>query len=326
MAINNAYSTLTLIELAKRKGPDGDLLAIAEVLAEDNEVLQDAIFMEANDTFSHKGTRRVSLPSGSWRKLNSGVANEASRTVPYVETIGMLETYSEVDKDLVVSAPNPRQFRMDEARAFLEGLSQTWASTFFYANTTTTPEKFQGIATRLSSLNADANVIGAGGTGSDCTSVYIVQWNPSRVFCVYPRNDPFNGVRHTDLGEHTLQDGDGNNYQGYRDHFQWKSGLVVNDDRCIARIANIESTGTSNIFDEDDLIKILNRMPMRGKGASIYANEEVISQMEIRLKDKTNVYFQPNRGEGLAGEPVMYFRGNPIRLCEQILITEDAIT
>lgn len=204
-------------------------------------------------------------------------------------------------------------------------MSQTWAATLVYGNSQKDPSHFTGLAVRMNSVSATTNVISAGGSGA-LTSVYIVQWGLNRVFCIYPKGHPHFGVEHEDKGQVTLQDSEGNNFEGYRDHFALRSGLVVKDDRCIARIANIESAGTSLVFDEDYLIRLLNRMPMRGRGASIYANEAILSQMEIKLKDKTNVNFTPAKGEGLAGEPMMYFRGNPIRKVDQILNSETGIT
>jgi hypothetical protein len=316
---------LTLVELANRRDPQGNTATIAEVLAEDNEILQDAVFQEANDVFSHTCTRRLSLPSGTWRQLNEGVANESSKTIKVTEGIGMLESYSEPDKVLVDAAPNPQQFRMDEGQAFIEGMSQTLAATMIYGNAQTDPTQFTGLAVRMNALAPLANVIGSGGTGGDDTSIYIVQWGLNKVFMIYPKGHPTVGVEHSDKGQVTLQDGSGNNYEGYRDHFAMRAGLVVKDDRCIARLANITPTGTSNIFDEDNLIKLLNRMPMRGRGASIYANETVLSQMEIALKDKANVNYTPARGEGLAGEPMMYFRTCPVRKVDAILNTEATI-
>lgn len=323
-APKTVYAQLTLVELAKRTDPDGELASIAEVLAQDNEILLDAPWMEANDTFGHKITRRTTLPTGSWRLLNYGVAAEASKTQEVYETIGMLESYAEVDADLVASAPNPKQFRNQEAMAFLEGMSQTLASTIIYGNTATTPEKFDGFATRMPSLAATTNVIGCGGTGSDLTSIYVVNWGPNKVFMVYPRGSKSMGVKHTDLGEETKVSSTVM-WQVLRDHFQVKCGIVVKDDRCIGRIANIEDDGTSNLFDEDNLITVLNRMPSAGRGASLYCNATVQSQMEIALKDKSNVNYTPGRGEGLAGEPVVRFRGCPVRRVDQITITEAAI-
>jgi hypothetical protein len=325
MAVLTAASQLTLLELAKRKDPDGELAAIAEVLNDDNEILTDAIWLEANDTFGHKITRRTSLPAGSWRKLNAGVSAEASKTQEVYETIGMLESYAEADKDLVDSAPNPKQFRNQEAQSFLEGMSQTLATAIIYGSTVTTPEKFDGLSVRMPSLAATTNVIGCGGTGSDLTSIYMVGWGPNKVFMVYPKGSKSMGIKHTDLGEET-KTASSTMYQVYRDHFQFKCGLVVKDDRCIGRVANIEDDGTSNLFDEDNLITILNRMPGAGRNVVLYCNATVQSQMEIALKDKSNVNYTPGRGEGLAGEPVVRFRGCPVRRVDAIVITEAAIS
>jgi len=335
MATVTSYAQLTLKELANRRDPDGQIAAIVEALSEDNEIMQDAPYFEGNDYFSNRTTRRSSLPSGSWRKINEGVGTEASGTVQVIDTIGILETYSEVDKILVDSAPNPKQFRSDEDMAFVEGLGQTLASTMFYGNSSTTPEQFTGLAPRMDDLDATNNVIGGGGTGSDLTSIWIVQWGRTKVHMVYPRNYAKTlGISHEDLGRDTLVENVENSSgvttsttrrEIYRSFFQARAGLVVRDAKCIARYANIESSGSSNIFDEDNLIKLMNRMKNRGKGATLYVNPEILSQMQIRLKDKTNVNFTLDNGLD-GGGPVMRFNMAPIRISEQILLTESALT
>ena len=79
MAILTAEG-LTLIEIVKRQH-NNDMLTIAETLAEENEILQDIPWVEANDIFENVSLRRASLPSGTWRKLNAGTAAEKSDTV-----------------------------------------------------------------------------------------------------------------------------------------------------------------------------------------------------------------------------------------------------
>ena len=97
MPTNVVGNQLTLLELAKRHDPNGDTAQIAEVLEETNEILKDAILLEANDKTSNKSTRRLTLPSGTWRKLNQGVGTESSQTVEQIDNMGMLETFSIVD-------------------------------------------------------------------------------------------------------------------------------------------------------------------------------------------------------------------------------------
>lgn len=326
------YQALTLIDQAKRTDPKGNMMTIAEVLNETNPVIQDAPWTEANDVWAHKTTRRSYLPGGTWRKLNAGVGISATRTIEVIDGIGMLADYSENDVDLIDSFADPMQARMDEARGKIEGLNQTLAYTMFYGSTTANPERFNGMASRMASLATTSNVRNAGGSGSDLTSIFIVQWGMDKVHMVYPKGHTEMGIMHQDLDIQTQSTAVGSNanntaqLQVYRDYFQVKCGMVVRDERCIGRLANIETTGTDNLFDEDDLIILLNRMPNAGRGATLYVNETTLSQMEIALKDKNNVYYMPNKGEGLAGEPIMYFRGNPVKKCDQIVITESTLT
>ena len=318
----NAYGQLTMLELAKRTDPRGEAAKIAEILSESNEILLDAQWGEANNVASHKVVRRDYLPSGSWRSINAGVSKEASITTEVNEPIGLLESYSEVDKALVDMAPNPRQFRMDEAAAFIEGMGQTLAEAIVYADHGIDPEKLHGLETRLDSLS-NPRVVSCGGT-ENLTSIYIVQWGLNQVFMVYPRGSKSVGIDHRDLGEVTLQDAGGNNYQGFRDHFIARSGLCVKDTRCIARVANIATSGTEHLFDEDKLIEVLNQMKSAGKGATIYVNRTIKTQMEIALIDRANVNFTVVNG--LGGVPVLTFRGLPVRLVDQINNTETQVS
>lgn len=317
-----AYEQLTLAEVAKRKDPDGNLATIAEVLDETNEILQDAIFLEANDTFSNRTTRRASLPTGSFRKLNQGTANESSRTVNLVDTVAILEAWSENDIEVINAFPNPQEARMQESRAFIEGMGQNMAGKIFYGNQSTVPEEFTGLAPRMNSLATSANVLNAGGSGGDTTSIYVVDWSPTGAYMIYPKNSSA-GLEHKDKGIETVYDDNDLKFEAYVDKFVWKAGLVVKNNKAIGRIANMEVSGSNNIFDEDDLITLLNRMT-KGPRRRIYVNETIMTQMEIRLKDKTNVNF--TKVDGLAPGPVLTFKGVPIRQCDQIVSTEVTLT
>ncbi len=342
MAALDLNAQLTLLEMARRTDPKGNTLTIAEILNETNEVFQDIPWMEANGTVIHRVNRRTSLPTGTWRQINEGVATEASTTITINETLGLLESYSETDKWIIDNAPVPEEARMQEASAFLEGMGQTFVKTLFnralavnYGSTGVVPERFNGFPVRLNTLQAasvkNRNVIDGKGTGNDTTSVWAIQWGLSKVFMVYPKGSVSVGISHEDKGQVTASRATSSAPQTsqlevYRDWFRLNAGLVVRDTRCYARYANIETTGSTNIFDEDILIELLNNMPMAGAGAKIYVNKTIKTQMEIALKDKANVYYSHGSGEGLAGVPILYFRGSPVRVVEQILDTETAIT
>ncbi len=313
---------LTLSEVVKRHGPDGNMMTVAEVLEEKNDILKDAVWREANDIFANTGLKRASLPAGAWRRLNAGTSSEKSETIQVRDVIGILESWAKNDVEVINAFKNPSAARSDEVKAFVEGMGQTIVAGIMYSNTDTTPEQFRGLAPRMADIAATTNVLNEGGTGSDLTSIFIVDWGPNTVHMLYPRNS-IAGLKHEDLGRQIVQDGSSNDFLAFVDHFVWKAGLAVKNEKSIGRLANIETAGATNIFDEDNLITLMNRMT-RGSGRRIYCNETVMTQMEIRLKDKSNINF--SKVDGLAPGPVMLFKGVPIRQVDQILDTEAALT
>lgn len=317
----DSYTSLNLVELAKRTG-NGNLLLIAEVLTEKNAIVQDAFWVQANQLTSHKITRRQALASGTWRQLNKGVPAEVTETRQIVEPIGMLESYSKVDKVLANLAPNPQQFRSDEDMGFVEGMSQTLADALIYGAITSNPDSFDGFATRYNALSL-ANVYDGGGSANR-TSIYIVKWGERGDGChvIYPRASESMGINVSDLGEDTVLDASSNEYQAYRTHFQVFSGLCVRDDRAFARIPNIDSTAAWSSSKIDDIIiEALNNF-WSLDATVIYVNRAIMTAMDIQAKDKTNVYY--TTGE-VWGHPTTMFRGIPVRLVDAILNTEAAV-
>jgi len=124
-------ATLTLMDWAKRVDPDGKIAEIVNLLSQTNEILDDMLWMEGNLPTGHKTTIRTGLPQAYWRLINQGVPRGKSTTAQITETCGMLETYSDIDVDLVALAGNDRAFRLSEELAFLEGMNQQMAHTIY---------------------------------------------------------------------------------------------------------------------------------------------------------------------------------------------------
>jgi hypothetical protein len=314
---------MTFAELMKRISPDGNMMAIAEVLAETNAILQDAPWYPSNDKWAHKTTRRGDEPAGAWRQFNQGISASRSETVQVQDVIGVLEAKSEIDVEIVDSAPNPQEARSQEDAAFVGGMSKEMANTILYGNAYTNPEEFNGLSVRLDALNSSLyNVIGGGGSGGDTTSIFVVTWGRDMAHMAYPPGTT-GGLEMLDRGVREVNDASSNGYLAYQTWFKWRAGLVVRHPRAIGRIANLEITGASNTFDEDHLIDLLTRMELTA-GTRIYFNRSIMAYAWKRLKDKTNVYFQP--GDGLdAGGPPMYFNGIPVRRVDQISNAETAV-
>lgn len=316
----------TLMELLNRTSRSGDAASVAEVLIRDNPMLQDAAWEEANDIFGYTFTQRLTLPKGSFRDINQGVPVESAKTQKVTERLSMLESYSEVDQALVDNHPDRHGFRMLEAAAHIEGMSQTLANAIFYGYHDEDPRIFTGLAPRLSSLS-QGNVYNCGGT-ANLTSAYIVQWGNDKVSFFHPKGHATKGIEHVDLGVVTAEDASGNKFQAYRDHFKVHCGLAVKDNRSIIRVANINSKankGGAGFLNEDLLIAAINDLPMNGAGAVIYVPKSVRTQMEILLKDKGNINFSVDGGEGLAGERIVRFRGIPVKKVDAISDNEKAV-
>jgi hypothetical protein len=180
-----------------------------------------------------------------------------------------------------------------------------------------------GLSRRLNTVDS-IRVWNTGGSGSDVTSIYMVKWGTDKVYCPYTEGATA-GLSIEHLGEDTKTDSNGLNHQVLRDYFKWDYGLTVEDPQCIARVANIETTGSSNTFNEDLVIKALFKMRGQGKGVNHYVNDTTYAQMVIRAKDKANVNFFWSDAFG-GPEETLTLLGRPIKLVDQIVSTETAIS
>ena len=161
--------------------------------------------------------------------------------------LAMLEDYSMVDRALAEHSGNMAAFRRSEDVAFLEGMSQTIAQTFWYGNTTVNPSTFMGFSTfynTISTANAQnaANVINAGGTGSSNTSVWLVGWGIESIHAAFPMGSKA-GLSMEDKGDVVPgYDSVGNRFEAYTSWFRQQCALVPKDWRYAARIANLDTT------------------------------------------------------------------------------------
>lgn len=246
-----ATTNPTLLDLATRTDPNGNIAAVVEILNEVSEILDDMSWVEGNLPTGHKTTIRSGLPTPTWRKLYGGVQPTKSRTVQITDNTGMLEAYAEVDKALADLNGNTAEFRMSEDKPHIEGMHQELADTLFYGNETTEPEAFTGFSPRYNSLSAENgdNIIDAGGSGSDNASIWLIGWGPNTIHGIIPKGSTA-GLQQTDKGQVTIEDADGSGgrMEAYRTHYRWDAGLTVRDWRYCVRIANIDKSNLTNVY------------------------------------------------------------------------------
>jgi hypothetical protein len=316
----------TYVDLASRMDKNGAIANIIEVMMANNAVMQDLQIQTANDGTGHRTTVRSGIPQAAWRMLNYGVPRVKSRTVQVRDTTGMLAAYMEVDKTLADLSGNVNRFRNTEDGAVREGMTQQMAETLFYGNTDVNPERFLGLAPRYSQLSAPsgASIIDAGGTGSDNTSIWLVSWGELATHGIVPEGVNA-GFDHRDLGEVTLLDANGGQFQGYRTYVEWHLGLTVRDWRQNIRIANID---VSNLSSDANYLKALislmidaeEALPEQQAGTKVwYGNKTVRSALRKSILAQVSNNLTETT---VNGKPFMDYNGAPFRRTDAIINAE----
>lgn len=323
----------TLLDHAKRLGPDGNYAEIIEMLSQENDVLKDAIYLESNKETSHQHTMRTGLPTVAWKKLGKGTQPSKGLTAQIEDACAMVESWSVVEKDLADLGGNPAKYRMGEASAHLEAMGQEIAQTIFYG-TVNTPEEFVGLSPRYSSLSApnSDNVIDCGGIGVDNTSIWLVGWGEKKVHGIFQKGTSA-GIQRFDHGIQVVDSFNG--VAGaqavvYKEQFKAFTGLAVGDWRYAARACNIDVSNLKTQTDAADLmeamIKMIYQIPNDGKGAklSFYMNRTVQKFLDIQGRN-TVIQGAGITFENVAGVRMLMFRGIPIGRCDAIVNSESQV-
>ncbi|MCD8351437.1 MAG: hypothetical protein LUC93_12590 [Planctomycetaceae bacterium] len=329
--------SLTLADYAKRLGPDKQIGKVMEILEQSNEVLDDAMFLEANNVTTHRTVIRTGLPESYWRTLNRGVPKSKSNTTQIDDQIGMLETWSVVDSALAELNGQQADFLLSEERAFLESMNQEVAKTIFYGDLASNAAAFSGLSSRFCTLDptigSSANIIDAGGTGPNCTSAWLCVWGDLSLHMIYPKGTT-SGLRREFLGRCPVVDENANEFMGYKTNYSWSLGLCLRDWRYVVRIANIDTAQLDALMNGGAaeasgnalircMIKAHNLIPnIRLGRPAWYMNRSVKTLLDLMAAEKSNVNLTM---ANFAGESVTAFKGVPIRQVDALVNNESAI-
>jgi len=318
-----------LIDIYKQQNPDGTIADVIEMLAEMNPVLDDALAMECNSGTKHLHTVRTGLPTVTWGKLYQGITQSKSTKAQVEDTTGFVEGLSSVDRRLLKLAKNPGAVRLGEAMSYLEAMNQEAATRLFYGNSASDPEQFMGLAPRFNdSTAANGNqIIKAGGTGSDNTSIWFVTWGDNQCHLLYPEGTQA-GVQREDKGEQRVLDSSNNPYYVEEELFTWNLGLAVKDWRYVSRICNIDvsdmAAGSVALYDfmRKAFYQLQNRR-VAGGNLAIYCNRDVLEALDaLATNAGASDSFVRLKPMEIEGKEVMTYRGIPIRETDAIINTE----
>lgn len=333
----------TLLDVARILDPQGKISMVANVLQEYNDILDDIVWYEGNLPTGHLITQQTSKPTPYFRLLNQGIVPQKATTGQVTEGCAIMENRNQIDINLANLNGNSVAFRASQDKPMIEAFSDTLADTLIYGDVSVNVEQFNGLASRYFSLGTtfvtSSQVIDAGGTGSDNTSIYLVCWGPNKVYGIYPKGQKA-GLQYEDLGiqEVTTNSTTGARMRAYESWMQWQCGLCIEDYRYVVRICNIDVSALLTASDSSDssanilkfMMQALAKLPpYAGLKPVFYMNATVQAMLGVKLLDKGNLFltmqevknspvFRPNG--------VLSFQGVPCKRIDSILNTEARIT
>lgn len=328
---------LDIVDVLKRSGTGAD--QIIEMMNDTSaDILTDWRWMECNKGATHMHTIRMSLPELQWGMLYKGIQNSKSDVQNVEDNTGFVEALCSVDtRVLELAGDKEGQIRSSESRSFVEAMSQELVKALFYHDTATDAKLPKGLSARFGALansGAGNQIVDAGGTGSDNTSIWLSEWSDSGICALYPQGTNA-GITQEDKGEQRVTDESGAAYYVKEELIKSHLGFAVKDYRKVSRIANIDASelAAGNV----DLYKFLRQAyyKLHGRRASkvseqentgrtvMYANTDVIEALDaLATNAGTGDNFTRLRWMEVEGKEVMAYRNMAIRETDVLLNTE----
>lgn len=335
---------LTLVTLADvAKSKDKQIGKVAEVLVQENPMLNDIPYMEMNMGTIHKEDIRSALPAVYYRKANQAIP--ASKTTVEERTFqaAHFESKSQIDAAVAKRGGMDRiaYNRWNQAQGHIQAHAIEHAALTIYGSPVDSTRKVAGFMDIFSTLSASEptskQIIDGGGVTSDMCSILKIHWGERSVFGIYPAGTQA-GLKRTDRSKGNTEvqinaldsAGAAGNFWGYEEQFEIDHGLVVKDYRQVCRIANIDPVTLKSGAGAADLIDLMIsghykiHNPQNGKGVW-YVNRTLEAFLHKQALTKVGAGAGLNYGN-YQGEQVLMFLGSPVRRSDALLSTEDQVT
>lgn len=300
-----------------------DLVADAFDLAEvdTNELLQDAPFaanlpmVPSSNGSTHKWPVQTGAPPVGFRAVNTGRASGHSVDVVRSATLELLDWTVKCDVALAkLWRKGERAYLQRESfRAFLEAM-RVYGRQLINGKIGGEANGFTGFRD-ADTINAtgDELVVNAGGSGAECSSVYAIRMGEDDVVGVHIGNtDP---ISVGDTREELLQDGNGEDFNGYVTPAQTYLGLQVSNKYAIGRIANLDA---SNGLTDDMIYELESKFPSGRKPTHYLCSRRSAEQLR-----KSRTHHNPS---GAPVMPVDSVAGRTLWVTDEVLDTEAAIS
>ena len=307
---------LTLMQLKNLMEPgDAAIAGVAEVLAEENDILADVPFTRGNLLTGDRHMVRAAMPSATKRKINEGVEPSTSKTEPHEDTCIELTSRGVVDMRVLDITPDKAKLLLSENKPHIAVLGEDFADELFYGNDA---NGIRGFATRLGSLKTP-QVIDARGVGDNLASIYFIKWDSEEVTGIYPKNATA-GLQVNNQANVYVAESKANPTKTFRAHvsdYSWFVGLKLRDIRYVSRVANIDRDTIPNdealqqkLFEQ--MIQAKNKIRHVSNGRVVcYVDPNMYSWLEVAAFKKSNLNLGYKEIQG--DMRMLSFAGIPIR-------------
>ncbi len=316
---------------------------VVEVLRKAVPIIDDIPYVEMNHGVKHVVHLRSDLPDVYYRKVNQAIPASKTSTEEREFVAAHFESKAVMDEKAANygGADRVAVNRWNQAEGHIQSNAHELANLIVYGSPADNHQKVAGIYDILSTLNpaepTSKQIISAGGTGSDNTSILFVSWGKKKVYGIFEKGSTA-GLKRIDRSKNglvqiagkTAAGGDGW-YWGHEENFEVDHGLCVENYQALARVANIDVSNLLVPANAADLFKFMKRAlyrippQIRQEKGKIYVNSTIMSFLDEQATEKVGLG-GGLRFENYQGETVLTFRGWQIREMDIILDTEAAVT
>ena len=321
-------------DYASQLDPDGKSAKVIDILAQENDILDDMVVTPGNKEYGLETTQLASDPTVSIRGINQGATGTKGTFKQLQAQAALFTALGQVDKELVEAANDKAGFRANYNKPFIGAMGKKLANELFYGATATNAQSFNGLAYFYSATTAvdyGSYVFKAGGTDAYNRSMWLIDWGEDSVTGFYPKNTQV-GLQHKDYGETLVKLDDGSSWPAYQDLWEWRAGIAVRNYKKIVRIGNINAASLATIGSGTDtspdllsmMIDAQESIPNLSANARWYCGRKVRTAFVKKAIGKANVFLTM---EEMANKKITpAFLGVPIRLCEVLDTDEAAIS
>ena len=314
-------------------GKDKAMAKTLEFMKQTDPFMDDMGWVQCNSGDNHEYKFRTGLPEAHVRAVNDYIPMGKSTTKKGIATTSSIDALAEIDAEFIdgtAADGKGNEIRADEAKATIMGIGNKSAEQILYASLKTNPKSFDGFMTRYGKIstnkeNIGYNVIDAEGTGSNLCSIIVANFSPQTVYGIFPKGGSI-GVTRKQYAETIDKNEDGDGRPVYRDRYNRKLGLCIEDWRSTIRIVNVDVDDLHNIDIVALLIKAYYRIPnfvrnIEGVNPVIYCPTPIAAALTTQAIEKTS----PVKVGDVEGKPITSFWGYKIKECDSMLTTEERV-